>query len=77
VKTTVEIPEDLQQVVKDIAHDLSLSTPEAVIWLMRRGVGEKLDKPVLAVDEVTGVPILHTGRLITASEVKRFLDEDE
>jgi hypothetical protein len=77
MKATVDIPEDLQQVVKDIAHDFSLSTAEAVVWLMRRGVGEELERPLLRINEFTGFPSFDTGRLITQSEVERFLDQDE
>jgi hypothetical protein len=77
MKTTVDIPEDLQQVVKDIAHDLSLTEEEAVIWLMRRGVGTELPEPEIGVDKETGFPTFRIGRLITASEVKRFLEDEE
>jgi hypothetical protein len=77
MRKTVDLPEDLQQVVKDISHDLSISLDEAIIWLMRRGVGEELPEPQLGLDEKTGLPVIHTGRLITASEVKRFLEDEE
>jgi hypothetical protein len=63
--------------VKDIAQDFSFTTAEAVVWLMRRGVGKKLDKPVLGVNELTGFPSFDTGRLITQSEVNRFLEGAE
>ena len=77
MKTTVYLPDDLDQVITDIAHDLNLSRSQAVVWLMRRGVGERLPKPQISVNELTGLPQFITGRLITASEVQRFLDEDE
>jgi hypothetical protein len=77
MRTTVYLPNDLDQVVRDIAHDLNLSRSQAAIWLMRRGVGERLPEPQMGVDELTGFPKLTTGRLITASEVQRFLDEDD
>lgn len=77
MRVTIDVPDDLDQVLKDIAHDLHLSLSGATIWLMRRGVGEKLAKPEIGVDERTGFPSIKTGRLITSSEVERFLDEDE
>ena len=77
MKTTVYLPDDLLQVVADIAHDLDLSRSEAMVWLMRRGVGEQLDHPEIGVNELTGFPTIRTGRLITSSEIERFLDEDE
>jgi hypothetical protein len=77
MKAELEIPTDLQQVVNDISHDLSLSLDEAIIWLMRRGVGERLAEPEVGIDELTGFPVFRTGRLITASEVKRFLEDEE
>lgn len=73
----LDLPEEQQQVVKDLSHDLKLTYSETVIWLMRRGVGQRLEKPKLGVNEQTGFPTLDTGRLITSSEVERFLDEDE
>lgn len=77
MRVTIDVPDDLDQVLKDIAHDLHLSLDGAAIWLMRRGVGEKLAKPEIGVDELTGFPSIKTGRLITSSKVERFLDEDE
>jgi hypothetical protein len=51
MKVEVDVPDDLRQVVKDIAQDFSCSMGEAVVWLMRRGVGEKLERPLLRINE--------------------------
>jgi hypothetical protein len=48
MKVEVDVPDDLRQAVKDIAQDFSCSVEEAVVWLMRRGVDERLERPVLA-----------------------------
>jgi len=77
LRTTVDLPEDLHRLAKDIAHDKKLTFSEAVAWLMRRGAGQQLEKPKLGVNKLTGFPSFETGRLITSSEVERFLDEDE
>jgi hypothetical protein len=44
---------------------------------MRRGLGERLPSPEIAVDELTGLLTMRIGRVITEEEVKRFLAEEE
>jgi hypothetical protein len=77
MRTTVDLPEDLHQTAKDIAHDRAWTLSQAVIWLMRRGLGEQLDKPEIVTNPVTGLRSVRLGRIITAEEVKRFLEEEE
>ena len=77
MRTTIDLPGDLHEKAKAIAHDRSWTLSEAVVWLMRRGLGEGLTKPEISVDELTGLPTVNIGRVITAEEVKRFLEDDE
>jgi hypothetical protein len=77
MRTTVDLPEDLHQTAKDIAHDKRWTLSQAVAWLMRRGLsqegGSKLE---VGVDELTGFPLFKSGRVITYEDVKRLEDED-
>jgi predicted transcriptional regulator len=77
MRTTIDLPEDLHRQAHDIARDKSWTLSQAVAWLMRRGLGERLPSPEIAVDELTGLLTMRTGRVITEEEVKRFLAEEE
>ena len=77
MRTTIDLPPELHQQAKAIAHDRSWTLSEAVAWLMRRGLGEGSQKPEVVIDELTGFPTISLGRVITSEEVERFLDEDE
>lgn len=76
MRTTVDLPEDLLRQAKAIAHDKSWTMSEAIAWLMRRGLGERLEKPEIGVNELTGFPALDSGRIITSEDVKQLEDED-
>jgi hypothetical protein len=77
MRTTIDLPTDLHRQAKAIARDRDWTLSEAVAWLMRRGLGEGSPLPELKRDELTGILTIDLGRVITAEEVERFLDEDE
>lgn len=77
MRTTIDLPEGLYRQAKAIARDRSWTLSKTVAWLMRRGLGEALSEPEIGVDEVTGLPTIRVGRLITSEEVKRFLEEED
>jgi hypothetical protein len=77
MRTTIDLPPDLHRQAKAIARDRAWTLSEAVSWLMRRGLGEEREEPELVRDELTGLLTIHIGRVITADEVKRFLEDDE
>ena len=76
MRTTVDLPEDLLRQAQAIAREKSCSMSEAIAWLMRRGLGEHLEKPALDVNPLTGFPSFRTGRIITSEDVKQLEDED-
>jgi hypothetical protein len=76
MRTTVDLPEDLHRLAKEIAHDKSWTFSEAVTWLMRRGAGQPLERPRLGVNKLTGFPSFQSGRIITSEDVKRLEDEE-
>jgi len=77
MRTTIDLPEDLHRQARDIARDKSWTLSQAVSWLMRRGLGEESPQLEIGVDELTGFPTVRIGRVITAEEVKRFLEDEE
>ena len=76
MRTTIDLPEDLHRLAKEIAHDKSCTFSQAVSWLMRRGVGQTLETPRLGVNKLTGFPSFETGRIITSEDVKRLEDDE-
>jgi hypothetical protein len=77
MRTTIDLPPDLHQQARDLAHDRHWTLSEAVAWLMRRGLGEAREEPELIRDELTGLLTVRVGRVITTDEVKRFLEDEE
>jgi hypothetical protein len=77
MRTTIDLPPELHEQAKAIARDKSWTLSEAVAWLMRRGLGEAKAEPELVRDELTGILTLRVGRVITAEEIKRFLEDEE
>jgi len=77
MRTTIDLPVDLHRQAKAIARDRSWTLSDAVAWLMRRGLGERERSAEIGWDELTGLPTVKLGRVITSEEVRRFLEEEE
>jgi hypothetical protein len=77
MRTTIDLPLDLHRQAKAIARDRSWTLSDAVAWLMRRGLGERDTGPELSWDELTGLPTVKLGRVITSDDVRRLLEEEE
>jgi hypothetical protein len=78
VRTTIDLPEDLHEVAKSLAHDRSQTMSEMVADLMRRGLGIGEPEPSYRIerDPLTGFPCISVGRTITNEDV-RSLEDDE
>ena len=77
MRTTIDLPLDLYRQAKAIARDRSWTLSDAVAWLMRRGLGERAGAAELGWDELTGLPTVKLGRVITLEEVSRVLAGEE
>ena len=77
MRTTIDLPEDLHRQARALARDRDWTLSQAVAWLMRRGLGEELPTPEIGRDELTGLLTMRIGRVITAEEVKRFLEDEK
>jgi hypothetical protein len=77
MRTTIDLPVELHRQARALARDRDWTLSQAVAWLMRKGLGEESTKPEIGVDELTGFPTVRIGRVITAEEVKRFLEDEE
>ncbi|HEY7466328.1 MAG TPA: antitoxin [Dehalococcoidia bacterium] len=76
MRTTIDLPEDLHNLARDIARDKSWTLSQAVEFLMRRGLLE--ERPVRHFERspVTGLPVIHAGRVITSEDVKALEDDE-
>jgi hypothetical protein len=76
VRTTIDIPEDLHSQAVAIARDTHQTLSQAVVLLMRRGLGSGQPGEV-ATSGRTGLPVVHLGRTITSEDVRRLEDDDQ
>jgi predicted transcriptional regulator len=75
MRTTINLPDDLHRQVSSIARDTSRTLSEAVIELMRRGLGQGQVSGVER-SERTGLPVIRVGTVVTTDDV-RALDDDD
>ena len=74
MRTTIDLPDDLHRQAQAIARDTARTLSETVADLLRRGLsGGGASEP--STSKLTGLPIVHLGRVITTEEV-RSLDDD-
>jgi hypothetical protein len=74
MRTTVDLPVDLHAQVVAIARDTNRTLSETVAFLIRRGLGEGSQTGV-ARSAVTGLPVVHLGRVITTEDVRALEDD--
>jgi predicted transcriptional regulator len=73
VRTTIDLPDDLHALARQLAHDEHRSLSDVVADLMRRG----LHRPTATAraSGPRGLPQVAVGRAVTAEDV-RSLDDD-
>lgn len=74
MRTTVDLPEDMHQIVTSLAAQTRRSLSQTVVDLMRRGLAvpahTTATDAALRVDAKTGLPVLRGSRAITPEDVK-------
>jgi hypothetical protein len=73
VRTTVDLPEDLDRIARSIARDTKKSFSETIAMLIRRGLGDRVVR--VERNPRNGLPVVHVGRPVTSDDV-RSLDDD-
>ena len=74
MRTTIDLPQDLHEKAKRIAHDTSRTLSETVADLIRRGLESRPAAPVEC-SARTGLPVVSIGRIVTSEDV-RSVDDD-
>jgi len=74
VRTTIDLPADLHDLARQLAHEGNRSMSDVIAELIRRGLRrESSSAPALG---PRGMPQLSIGRPVTVEDV-RSLDDDE
>jgi predicted transcriptional regulator len=72
MRTTIDLPDELHELARQLAHDGNRSMSEVIAELIRLGL--RRTGPEVRVTE-RGLPQLSVGRPITAEDI-RSLDDD-
>lgn len=73
MRTTVDLPDDLHELARQLAHEGDRSLSDVIAELIRLG----LRRPVTELASSSrGMPLMSVGRPVTAEDV-RSLDDDE
>ena len=76
MRTTVNLPDDLHRRIVSVAKDMNKTMSEALVDILRRGLGQPVSKLAITVDAETGLPQLELGEVVTTDEVRSLIDED-
>ena len=76
MRTTIDLPEDLHRRVRAIARDTSRTFSETAAELMLRGLAQDRRPITVTISEVTGLPVVDLGIMITTEDVKALDDEE-
>ena len=78
MRTTVDLPEDLHQIVTSLAAHTRASFSETAAELIQRGLDSpsspRASEPALRIDAETGWPVFGSTRTITLEDVKALED---
>ncbi len=75
MRTTIDLPDDVHRLAREIARDREQTLSEAVVDLIRRGL-DAPDEKTITRSPITGLPTVRLGRITTTEDV-RSLDDDE
>jgi hypothetical protein len=75
VRTTVDLPDDLHQMVTAVARYEGKSMSRAIADLLRRQLAPPAGPPI-STDDRTGFRVVRLGRPITSEDVRSLEDEE-
>jgi predicted transcriptional regulator len=78
MRTTVDLPEDVLERVRDIAADRRTSVSKIIAEVVSTAMRpvETIPGQRISVDPSTGLKILSLGRTVTSEEVRRAMDDE-
>jgi predicted transcriptional regulator len=72
VRTTIDLPDDLHELARQLAHDGNRSMSEVIAELIRSGLRPGRIEPG---EGPRGLPVVSVGRAVTAEDVRSLDDE--
>jgi predicted transcriptional regulator len=72
MRTTIDLPDDLHELARQLAHEGNRSMSDVVADLIRLGLRQNRAEPTTG---TRGLPVVAVGRPVTAEDV-RSLDDD-
>ena len=78
MRTTIDLPADLHQIVTSLAAHTRRSMSQTAVDLIRRGLAlpsRAADAPGFTTSAITGLPVLQSPRAITREDVKAVEDD--
>lgn len=72
MRTTIDLPDDLHELARQLAHEANRSMSEVIAELIRLGVRRSRTETT---NTRRGMPQLSVGRPITAEDVRSLDDE--
>jgi hypothetical protein len=75
MRTTVDLPDDVHQIVTAIARDEGKSMSRTITDLLRRQLTPPAGPPI-STDDRTGFRVVRLGRSITNEDVRSLEDEE-
>jgi len=72
MRTTIDLPDDIHALARQLAHDSNRSMSEVVTELIRLGVNR--EQPATPRTR-RGMPVVSVGRVVTAEDVRSLDDE--
>ena len=73
MRTTIDLPSEIHQLIRQLAHEQSRTQSEIVTKLILKALGAPSNKKI-SISE-SGMPVVSIGRHITAEDVKTLEDE--
>ncbi len=72
VRTTIDLPDDLHELARQLAHEGNRSMSEVIAELIRLGLRQGRSEPT---SSRRGMPLVSVGRPVTAEDVRSLDDE--
>lgn len=75
MRTTVDLPDDVHELVRNLAHDRRQTFSQALTDLVRRSMSEAAE-PVLRVNQISGLRTVRLGTPTTTEDVRSLENEE-
>ena len=72
MRTTIDLPDDLHRLARQIAHEENRSMSDVIAELIRRGISQGTGDVATG---VRGLPVVRIGRAVTSEDVRSLDDE--